>query len=259
MVTGASSGFGEAAALAFAREGCRVVLAARRIDRLEQVASQIRTSGSEALVVSLDVSQQSSIDGLADTVIKTFGRVDVLFNNAGFGRLDWLETQDPEADITAQLDVNLKGAILVVRLFLPHMLRQRSGVIINMSSMAGWIASPLYSVYAASKFGLRGFSEALRREVRPFGIRVCGIYPAGAATEFSQHAGDSPLRRKIKTPAMLRMSAEYVANKVVGLARHPRRVLVLPWYMGIAIWIDAHFHWLVDAVVGVAVKKYHHP
>lgn len=257
VITGASSGFGESAAIAFAREGCRVVLAARRVERLEQIADRIRTGGGEALVVPLDVSSQPGIDALAKEVMKEFGQVDILFNNAGFGRLDWLETLDPLADINTQLDVNLKGTIQVTRVFLPHMIRQRSGVIINMSSVAGWIPSPLFTIYSATKFGLRGFTEALRREVRPFGIQVCGIYPGGAATEFGSHTGNAQLRKDIKTPARLRLSADYVAKKVVGLARHPRRRLILPWWMGVGTWIEVNFPWLVDAAVGRTVRKYH--
>jgi NADP-dependent 3-hydroxy acid dehydrogenase YdfG len=258
LITGASSGFGEAAARLFAREGCRVVLAARRVERLEALAAEIRVAGGEALPLPLDVAQQSQIDRLVRTVLKTYGRIDVLFNNAGFGRLDWLEQLDPRRDIDAQLDVNLRGVIQMTRAVLPHMLEQHSGQIINMSSIAGRIASPLYTIYAATKFGVRGFSRALRREVEPLGVRVSVIYPGSAATEFSQHVGGSSAKRRLKTPRRLAMSAENVAQRVVGLAKHPRRGLVIPgWYLPL-IWIDALFPGLVDWFLKVFfVKRIH--
>ena len=257
LITGASSGFGEDAARLFARQGCIVVLAARRVERLEAIAEEINTEGGLAKPVRLDVVQQVQIEEVIAAVIKEYGRIDILFNNAGFGRLDWLENLDPIRDINAQIDVNLRGMIQVTRAVLPIMEKQRSGTIINMSSVAGRMAAPLYSIYAATKFGVRGFTETLRREVKPFGIQVCAIYPGGAATEFSQHSGNSNFKRSVKTPAWLRMTSPYVAKKVVGLAKHPRRALVIPWWMQSVIWLDAHLPWLVDLAVGGMVKKYH--
>ena len=257
LITGASSGFGEDAARLFARQGCFVVLAARRMERLERIAEEIKAEGGISMPVRLDVLQQIQIDEMVAKVVKIYGRIDILFNNAGFGRLDWLENLEPVQDIDGQIDVNLRGLIQVTRAVLPIMEEQRSGTIINMSSIAGRIAAPLYSIYAATKFGVRGFTESLRREVKPYGIQVCAIYPGGAATEFSQHSGNSKFKRSVKTPAWLRMSSPYVALKVVGLAKHPRRALVIPWWMQPVIWLDAHLPWLVDLALGGMVRKYH--
>ncbi|MFH2037960.1 MAG: SDR family oxidoreductase [Chloroflexota bacterium] len=257
LITGASSGFGEDAARLFARRGCIVVLAARRVERLERIAEDIKEEGGTAMAVRLDVVHQIQIDEMVAAVMKEYGRIDILFNNAGFGRLDWLENLDPVKDIDSQIDVNLRGLIQVTRSVLPIMEKQRSGTIINMSSVAGRVAAPLYSIYSATKFGVRGFTEALRREVKPFGIQVCAIYPGGAATEFSQHSGNSKFKRNVKTPTWLRMTSPYVANKVVGLATHPRRLLVIPWWMQSVIWLDAHLPWLVDLAVSGMVRKYH--
>lgn len=257
VITGASSGFGEDAARLFAQNGCRVVLTARRLDRLNQIIEEIRSQGGSALAVRMDVSLQPQIDQMIEIVLKEFGRVDILFNNAGFGRLDWLETLDPVEDINSQIDINLRGLIQVTRAVLPGMLENRSGSIINMSSIAGKIAPPLYTIYSATKFGIRGFTEALRREVRPYGIHVSGIYPGGAVTEFSLHSGDSTFKRNVKTPAWLRMTSAYVAKKVVSLAEHPRRALIVPWWMESVIWLDAHLPWVVDLGVAGVVKKFH--
>src|SRR5512143_1625180 len=195
IITGASSGIGAAAASLLAREGCRVVLAARRIERLEEVAGSIRQSGGQALPVALDVGQPDQIDAMVKSALDSYGQVDILFNTAGFGRLDWLEALDPVKDIQAQLTVDLLGAILTARAVLPYMYARHSGHIINMASMAGWAAPPLYTIYSAGKFGIRGFSEALRREAGPFGVKVSVIYPGSVKTEFGLHVGSSSAKR----------------------------------------------------------------
>jgi short-subunit dehydrogenase len=247
VVTGASSGIGEATARAFGRAGGKVVLAARRLERLETVAAEIRAQdgGGEALVVAADLSRLADINNLMDQTLARFGRIDVLFNNAGFGRLDWLEDLDPVKDIEAQLAVNVLGVIQTTRLALPVMIRQRGGHIINMASVAGLVGTPTYTIYAAGKFAVRGFSEALRREAAPWGIRVSVIYPGGVATEFGAHAR---IKRKTKatTPAWMRLTPEDVARAVVGLVRRPRAGLVIPWPFRVSAWLNALLPGLVD-------------
>ena len=257
IITGASSGIGAAAALRFAREGCKTVLAARRMERLEQLAAQIREAGGQARPVPMDVSQPAQIEAMVGSALDAFGGIDVLFNNAGFGRLDWLEALDPIEDIQAQLSVDLLGVILTARAVLPQMYRQRRGHIINMASMAGWIAPPLYTIYSAGKFGVRGFSEALRREALPKGVRVSVIYPGSVRTEFGLHVGGSAAKRRFKTPAWLTLSADDVARAVVGLARHPRREVISPWFMILTKFLNAHLSALSDRVQAGASGKYH--
>jgi len=259
LITGASSGFGEDAARQFAREGCIVILAARRMNRLTALAEQIRAEGGQAFAVSLDINEQSQIEEAVQTVLENFGRIDILFNNAGMGRLDWLENLEPAADIDMQVDVNLRGLIQVTRTVLPSMLARHSGTIINMSSVAGLIAAPMYCVYAATKYGIRGFTDALRREVASIGIQVSGIYPGPAVTEFGKHPGsDSAIRKKVKIPRWLYMSSDFVARRVIGLAKHPRRALIIPWWFGPLITFDTLFPGLVDWFLKVAfVKRFH--
>jgi short-subunit dehydrogenase len=260
LITGASSGFGADAARLFAKEGCTVILTARRMERLTALEEQIRTEGGQALALSLDVTEQSQIDNTVRNVLETFGRIDILFNNAGFGRLNWLESLEPANDIDEQLNANLRGMIQVTRAVLPSMLARRSGTIINMSSVAGLIPAPMYSIYAATKFGVRGFTEALRREVTPFGVNVCGIYPGPAVTEFSQRTGsDNGIKKYIKTPGWIYMTSAYVARQIVGLAKHPRRKLILPWWFQPVIGFNTLFPGLVDWFLNVAfVKRLHH-
>ncbi|HLE90157.1 MAG TPA: SDR family NAD(P)-dependent oxidoreductase, partial [Anaerolineales bacterium] len=133
IVTGASSGIGEATARQFAREGAKVVLAARRVDRLEALAEEITSmgTGAEAFVVQADLSKLEDIQSLIKQTLDKYGRIDVLVNNAVFGRIDWLEKLDPVKDIQGQFDVNVMGVIQTTRQALPVMIKQRSGSIIN--------------------------------------------------------------------------------------------------------------------------------
>lgn len=247
IVTGASSGIGEATARQFAREGAKVVLAARRVDRLEALAQEIAAmhKGAESLVIEADLSKLEDIQSLIKQTLDTFGRIDVLVNNAGFGRLDWLENLDPVRDIQSQFAVNVLGVIQTTHQALPVMIRQRSGHIINMCSMAGLVATPTYTIYAACKHAVHGFSEALRREVKPWGIEVSMVYPGGVTTEFASHAG---IKRKTRatTPRALLLTANQVGNAVVRLVRHPRAMWILPWAWSFTVWMNRNLNWLVD-------------
>jgi short-subunit dehydrogenase len=258
LITGASSGFGADSARRFAQKGARVVLAARRIEKLQRLAAQIHEEGGEALAVPVDVANRADIEIMVQSVLEIYERVDILFNNAGFGRLDWLEALSPERDIETQIAVNLTGLIQVTRAVLPYMIARGEGHIINMSSVAGWTAAPLYSVYAATKFGVRGFTDALRREVRPLGIRVSGIYPGPATTEFGKHTGSEKYKKDISLPSWVWMSSDYVAQRVVRLAEHPRRTLILPWWFGMVIFLDNHFPRVSDLLQGAFSRRYHH-
>jgi len=257
IITGASSGFGAEAARLFAQERCKVVLCARRLDRLEELAAQIRATGGEALPLAMDVSQPEQINTMVQNTVSAFGRIDILFNNAGFGRLDWLESLDMVRDIQAQITVDLLGVIWAARAVLPHMYKQRNGHIINMCSVAGYAAPPLYSIYSAAKFGVRGFSEALRRESTPFGVKVSVIYPGGASTEFQKHMGENEAKQRFRTPEWLTLSARDVARSVVRLARRPRRSLITPWWMVFSTFANSHFSRLSDAVQARAFARYH--
>jgi short-subunit dehydrogenase len=248
LITGASSGIGEASARLFASRGFRLSLAARRFERLKSLADEIRMGGGDALPVRTDVSNLDEIHNLAETTLEHFGRIDVLVNNAGFGRLNWLEDLKPLEEIEAQIEVNLLAVIQMTRQVLPHMIAQRSGHIINMASLASFIATPTYSVYAACKFAVRGFTESLRREVSVHGIKVTGIYPGAVNTEFTQHTGH---KRKtgLGTPKALRLDAEQVAQAVLSAVQRPRQAIILPSYMRFVILANALFPGIVDRII----------
>jgi NADP-dependent 3-hydroxy acid dehydrogenase YdfG len=254
LITGASSGIGEATARVFAREGWRVVLAARRFERLQALADEIRAMESEALPIAVDIARLEEIQNMVDMTLSRYGQIDVLFNNAGFGRLKWLEDLNPLEDIESQLRVNLLGVIWTTRAVLPHMMERHRGHIINMSSVAGWVALPTYSVYAASKFAVRGFTEALRREVSAYGIRVSGIYPGGVATEFGLHTG-APYRARWRLASALELNSDQVARAVFNLVRRPKRSVIIPWQLGIGVWLNALFPTLADWLIEMVFTR----
>lgn len=186
IVTGASSGIGGSAALELARLGYIVYAGARRVDRMEHLrASGIRPIG-------LDVTDEASVTAVVAQVIGEEGRIDVLVNNAGYGSYGSVEEVSMEEG-RRQFDVNLFGAIRLTQLVIPHMREQRSGRIINVTSIGGKIYSPLGGWYHGTKFALEGMSDVLRGELRPFGIDVVVIEPGAIKTEWSGIAAESVL------------------------------------------------------------------
>lgn len=249
LVTGASSGFGEDAARLFAKEGCYVVLAARRIEQLQTIAEIIQHDGGEAVAIPVDITNRDDIENMVQSALTIYDHIDILFNNAGIGRVDWFENHTPERDIELLVQVNLIGLMQVTRAVLPHMLARGSGHIINMSSVAGLIASPLIASYSASKFGVRAFTDSLRREVAPLGIKVSGIYPGPAATEFGQHIGGNTAYQSVRARFKIRMPSELVARRVIDVAKWPRRSLVIPWWFRLVSGLDMIAPILVDWIL----------
>src|SRR5215470_5105079 len=218
VITGASSGIGAATAVACGRAGMRVVLAARRADRLATVAAEVTTAGGAARVVPTDVSFEDSVRALIDGTVAEWGRVDVLINNAGVGILGTVEQTTP-AEFEQLLRVNYLGAVYGVLAALPSMRRQGAGHLVNIASVVGKRASPFRAAYVASKFALVGFSEALRLELRGTGIDVTCVCPIGTATDF--HLAE-PNRLGVPGRGGPIQSAEHVARAIVRALRRPR-------------------------------------
>jgi NADP-dependent 3-hydroxy acid dehydrogenase YdfG len=185
-VTGASSGIGEATALACARAGAAVALAARRMDRIEALAEQITGEGGTALALRTDVSDEQQAGELISRTRQELGRLDVLVNNAGLMLLGPIAAADTE-EWRRMIDVNLYGVLYCTHAALPVMIEQGSGHIVNVSSVAGRFARAGSGVYNLTKFGVGAFSEALRQEVAQAGIRVTLIEPGAVATELPDH------------------------------------------------------------------------
>lgn len=182
VITGASSGLGEASARLLSEQGAKMVLGARRLERIERLASEIKDGGAEAIAVQTDVTDRNQVNALVDAAIQQYGRVDVMLNNAGLmphSPLERLKTDDWDR----MIDVNIKGVLYGIAAALPHMQKQKSGHIINVSSVAGHLVTPGGAVYCATKHAVRAISEGLRQEVKPYNIRSTIVSPGAVATE----------------------------------------------------------------------------
>jgi short-subunit dehydrogenase len=252
IITGASSGIGFATARLLGKMGYRLVIAARREARLEELAAAIQREGGEVLVVPADLSEVDQIQLLVKKTLTVYGQIDILINNAGFARLVWLDEQ-PLEEIERQIRVNLIGAIQLVREVLPGMIESGKGQIIQIASIASWIGVPTYSIYAANKFGLRGFLESLRRELRGTGIIVSGVYPGAVDTEFDQHAGIDWKFNRV-TPSWLLMESDDVARVILKVIRKKSRNVVVPRIMLLPVGFNAVF----PRLVGWILSKYFH-
>jgi NADP-dependent 3-hydroxy acid dehydrogenase YdfG len=190
VITGASSGLGEATARHLSGQGATVVLGARRLERIEALAQEITSRGGRALAMATDVTQADQVQRLADAAVEAFGSVDVLLNNAGLMPHSPLERRKIE-DWDRTIDVNLKGVLYGIAAALPHMQRQMAGHIINVSSVAGHKVGPGGAVYSATKTAVRVLSEGLRQEVKPHNIRTTVISPGAVATELPNSATEA--------------------------------------------------------------------
>ena len=184
VITGASSGFGKITAEYLSERGAKVVLGARRTERIDAIAKAINDKGGSALAVTTDVTKVEQVKNLVDTAVKTYGKIDVLINNAGIMPLSPLEYLKVE-DWDACIDINIKGVLYGIAAALPYMKEQKSGHIISVSSVAGHTISPGGAVYSASKYSVRVISEALRQEVKPYNIRTSVISPGAVDTDLT--------------------------------------------------------------------------
>ena len=251
-ITGASAGIGRAAALAFAREGSRLALSARRLDRLEALAAEVHALGAEAMVMAMDVADPADVRRFVDATVARFGRLDVMVNNAGSGVRGRVE-ETPVEDYRRLMEVNYLGTVYGCQAVLPVMRRQGSGVIINVSSIVGHRALAGGAAYAATKSAQVSLTEALRLELRGTGIAACSIHPVSTETEFAEVAARASGGRK-GGPVGPRQSAEAVALAIVDCARRPRPE-VYPYRLSRAIvWLNALAPGLVDWIAARATR-----
>jgi len=197
VITGASSGLGEASARLLSAEGATVVLGARRVERIQALADELVAKGARALALATDVTERTQVSALIDAAVQTFGRIDVLINNAGLmpqSPLDRLKVDDWDQ----MIDVNIKGVLYGIAAALPHMQRQKAGHIINVSSVAGHKVGPGGAVYSATKHAVRALSEGLRQEVKAWNIRSTIISPGAVATELPGSATEADVAQRLK-------------------------------------------------------------
>ena len=228
LVTGASSGIGEATALALAQEGARVALVARRKDRLEQVAQRISQAGGESLQIETDITDYAQAQRMIRMTEERWNRLDILINNAGvmlLGRIPGANIEDWQR----MVNINLLGLLYATHEALPIMQRQGSGHIVNVSSIAGRVARAGSGVYNATKFAVGAFSEALRQEVTKANhIRVTIIEPGMVATELREHITDEQARKSSEemASAMTQLESQDIADAILYAVTRPDHVSI---------------------------------
>jgi len=227
IVTGASSGIGFATALALSKEGAKVAIGARRIDRLEKLQNEILQNGGQVILQKLDVTQKSDCDSFVDAVIKKWGTVDILINNAGLMPLSFIKKLKVD-EWDRMIDVNIKGVLYCTASVLPKMLEKKSGHIVNISSVAGRIVFPAGSVYCATKHAVTAFSEGLRQELSPrSNIRVTIIEPGVVATDLTNTITDESLQGFVEnSKKMNALKAEDIASAILFAVNAPNHMNV---------------------------------
>ena len=224
VITGASSGLGEATARLLSSQGASVVLGARRADRLQSLAEALTDAGGKAIALPTDVTQPDQVQALVDAAVQAYGRIDVMINNAGLMPQALLERlQIGEWD--RMIDVNIKGVLYGIAAALPYMQKQKAGHFINVSSVAGHKVGPGFAVYAATKFAVRALSEGLRQEVKPYNIRTTVISPGAVATELPDSSTDPDAAARVrKFYAEAAIPADSFARVVAFAMSQPEEV-----------------------------------
>lgn len=250
VITGASSGIGKASAIKFAKKGSNVVLVGRRKEKLIELEKELEKFKITTLVCQCDVSDKSQVKRMSEEVLNKFDKIDILVNNAGFaiyGKVLDLSIED----IEAQMATNYLGMVYCIKHFLPTMIKQNSGHIVNVASVAASFGLPGIASYCASKFAMLGFSEGLKHELNQTRIGVTVVSPIMVRTDFFDH----PSFEKMPKYSATSLSAEKVANAVIKASNSSRLEIIVPQIVRGAVWAKHTFPFLINPLLGSAFKK----
>jgi short-subunit dehydrogenase len=245
IVTGASAGIGKATAVALAAAGANLVLVARREERLQTLRQQLAALPGKRLVIAGDIRQESFAPHLVEQTVAEFGRLDILINNAALGHRSLLVDMPPE-DMRTILETNILGLLFITQAALKIMQEQRSGQIINISSIVGQRPLPNSALYSASKTAVNFLSRSLRIECRPYNIKVTTVYPGLTRTEFGQaRLGEKGVNRF----GLQGVPAEQVAAKILSAIKHGRSEVYITWYGWLFVYLNRLFPRLTDWLI----------
>ena len=250
VITGASSGIGEASAIEFSKRKSSVVLVARRKENLVSVAKNLTKYGNEVLVCQCDVSEWQEVEQMSRTVLDKFGKIDVLVNNAGFaiyGSVLELKVEE----IESQMETNYFGMVYAIKAFLPKMLEQKTGHIVNVASVAGSFGLPGIASYCASKFAMLGFSEGLYHELKGTGIGITVVSPIMVQTNFFNHSSFKSMPKYSPTS----LNSKTVAKAIVKASSSPRLEIIVPSFVRGAVWLKHTIPYLINPILRAAFRK----
>jgi len=249
VVTGASSGIGESTARQLAKAGMRVVLVARRLERLLGLQAKIASDGGKAEVVAADLrSEEERVH-----ILQKVGEADVLVNNAGFGWYGYFDNM-PWKTAREMLETNIASTAHLTSLFLPGMRRRNCGHIINVGSISGSIPSQGIAMYAASKSFMDAFTTALYRETRGSNVNVSVVRAGAVKTEFYESALEHQNSGHIPTEK-IGVTSEHVAHRIWNLLLHPKRIIYVPRWLQIVPWVELTFGWLEDLIGPMLLRR----
>ncbi len=250
VVTGATSGIGAASCVEFAKRGASIVLVARRQDKLEEMEKTMSGFGIKTLACKCDVSEKTQVQKMGQQTLDKFGRIDVLVNNAGFAIYGPVSELTIE-QIEAQMNTNYFGMVYCTKYFLPKMLEQNSGHIVNVASVAASFGLPGIASYCASKSAMLGFSEGLRHELHGTKVGVTVVSPIMVKTNFFDHAS----LKKIPKYSPTALSAQTVAKAVVSAATSSRLEIIVPSVVRGAVWAKHTFPFIINPIIGNAFRR----
>jgi short-subunit dehydrogenase len=250
LITGASSGIGAALARVYGSHGSRVVLAARRLSRIQELASEVERGKGEALAVACDVTQDGDVKRVVEQAVERWGRLDTLIANAGFGVTGNVENLSLD-DYRRQFETNVFGLIRTIKAGLPQILEQR-GRIALIGSVAGFIASPGGSPYCMSKFAVRALAQSLRLELKPQGVSVTHIAPGFVDSEIRLKKNDEtlPPGAKDPVPSWLVMNTDKAARQIFEAIEKRRRQRIVTGHGKLIVFLARHAPWLLEAGAG---------
>jgi len=250
VITGASSGIGEACAIEFAKKGANLVLVARRKEKLLEVEKKLSQYNVKIAVIACDISDKSQVKQMCKQVLDEFNQIDILVNNAGFAIYGTISESSIE-EIESQMNTNYFGMIYCTKNFLPKMQEQNSGHIVNVASVAASFGLPGIASYCASKFAMLGFSEGLQHELKGTNVKVTVVSPIMVKTNFFDHPSFSSMPKYSPTA----LNSKTVAKAVLKAANSSRLEIIVPPIVRGAVWAKHTFPFFINPIIGSSFRK----
>ena len=250
LITGASSGIGKQTAIEFAKKGANLILVARRKEKLDLVAQELKKFQTSVIVCPCDVSDKDQVKEMSKIVLEKFDSVDILVNNAGFAIYGSVSDLSID-EIESQMKTNYLGMVYCIKIFLPSMLEKKSGHIVNVASVAASFGLPGIASYCASKFAMLGFSEGLKHELKNSGIGITVVSPIMVKTNFFDHPSFETMPKYSPTS----LSSKTVANAILKASDSPRLEIIVPSVVRVAVWLKNTFPYFINPILGKSFKN----